>query len=411
MIIRAYKPETDFPAVQRLWEEIAWIKRNEKDQAQILETFLRQSTNLVAELNGEAECLVSTCDGSIKHLETTLPMQIVAAVTTSLVARKQGLASRTTAKAIADGAEKGLPVSALGMFEQGYYTRLGFGNGPYEQKVRFNPALLDVDADFPVPVRLSEVDFKEMHEAMMQRWRSHGSVQVIPADHFHAELHWTEEPVGLGFRNDQGELTHFLWGHNKGEYGPLRISALAYRNRQQLLQLLALIKSLGNQLYVVRLIETQHMQMQDLLKEPFRSINKTEGNTYAEYIRSEAWWQLRINDLAACLQATRLPARPTLSFNLKVEDPISQYLDDGHGWQGIAGDYTVHLGEECEANPGHRSGLPLLHANASGISRLWMGCASANRLATSGEISAEQSLLDALDTTLSLPKPHPGWEF
>ncbi len=411
MIIRTYNPESDFESILRLWEEIAWVEREESKQSKILETFLSGSQNLVAELNGEAECLVSCCAGSIKHLETTVPIQIVAAVTTSLVARKHSLASRTTARAIADGAEQGQAASILGMFEQGYYTRLGFGNGSYEHKVRFNPALLNVDVDFPVPIRLGEKDYQDMHQAMMNRWRSHGSVQVAPSAHFLAEMLWTKEPVGLGFRNDQNELTHFIWAHNSGENGPFRISAMAYQNREQLLELLALIKSLGNQLYLVRLEETQHMQMQDLLLEPFRSINKTEGNSYAESIRAEASWQIRINDLKSCFAATQLPGRQTLSFNLSVEEPISRYLDKDCKWQGIGGEYTVHLGEQCLAEDGHSAGLPLLTANTSGISRLWIGAASANKLASSGEISAEQSLLDAIDSCLSLPLPVPGWEF
>lgn len=411
MIIRPYQAEKDFASVRRIWEEIAWIDSDEQDHVRALESFLGLSSNLVAELNGEAECLVSACEGSICHLEQTLPMQIIAAVTTSLVARKHKLASRTTAQAIAEGAEAGLPISVLGMFEQGYYTRLGFGNGPYEKTARFNPALLNIDAALPVPVRLYEKDFKDMHHAMMNRWRSHGSVQVMPAGHLHAELFWTEKPVGLGFRNDDGELTHFIWGSNKDENGPFKISTMAYQNRQQLLELLALIKSLGNQLYVVQLTETQHVQIQDLLLEPFRSFNKTQGSKFQEEIKAEAWWQLRINDLKSCLASTRLPGRNELSFNLTVDEPITRFLDKNRSWQGIGGDYTIRLGEECEAADGHRAGLPLLKASTNGISRLWLGAASANRLATGGEIAGEQSLLDALDQSLSLPHPHPGWEF
>lgn len=91
-----------------------------------------------------------------------------------------------------------------------------------------------------------------------------------------------------------------------------------------------------------------------------------------------------------------------------MNEPIARYLDRNREWQGIGGEYTIHLGEDCAASSGHTTGLPLMSCNTSGISRLWIRAASANKLATSGEISAEQSLLD---TTLSLPEPHPGWEF
>lgn len=411
MSIRPYRNETDFDAVRRLWEEIAWLDRDEDDHVEGLKHFLGSSENLVAEINGEAECLVARCAGTIRHLDSDLSMCVIAAVTTSLIARKQGFASRLTAKAIAEGAEAGMATAALGMFDQGYYTRLGFGNGSYEHIVRFNPANLTIDVDCDVPVRLTKDDAADMHQALMDRWRSHGSVQVLPVGHLLAELEWTENPIGLGFRNSAGKLTHFIWGTNKDENGPFEIRAMAYENREQLLELMALIKSLGNQLYLVRLTETQQLQMQDLLEEPFRSQNKTEGGNYPESIITEAFWQLRINDLHTCLAATHLAHRPTLSFNLSIEDPITRYLDENQSWRGIGGEYTVHLGEECVATEGFSDGLSTLKASTQGLSRLWIGAASANRLATTGEIIGEQSLLDQLEETISLPTPRPGWEF
>ena len=411
MSIRPYNAEKDFDAVRRLWEEIAWIDRDDEDDAKCLEVFLNSSNNLVAELNGEAECLVSSCEGSICHLQQDVSLNIISAVTTSLIARKQGFASRATAKAIATAAENGMKTSALGMFEQGYYTRLGFGNGSYEQVAKFNPAILNIATEFGVPVRLNKDNAAEMHEAMLNRWRGHGGVQVSPVGHFEAELGWTDDPLGLGFRDQAGKLSHFIWGSNKGENGPLKITAMAYQDRQGLLELLALIKSLGNQLLSVRLREPQHVQIQDLLDEPFRSQNRSEGGKYADSIRSEAWWQLRINDLVSCIGATHLPATPTLSFNLQVDDPISSFLDENQSWRGIGGDYTVHLSEQSQATLGHSPELPLLQATCSGISRLWIGAASANKLASSGELRAEQSLLDCLEETLSLPTPRTGWDF
>ena len=83
----------------------------------------------------------------------------------------------------------------------------------------------------------------------------------------------------------------------------------------------------------------------------------------------------------------------------------------GQAWQGIGGEYTVHLGENSEAKNGQSKGLTTLHATTNGISRLWLGSASANKLATGSEISAPQDLLDKLDATLALPLPLADWEF
>ncbi|MEE2992431.1 MAG: hypothetical protein VX603_04565 [Gemmatimonadota bacterium] len=43
---------------------------------------------------------------------------------------------------------EGAEICVLSMFEQGFYDRLGFGTGPYEHKVRFDPAELMIDVLF-----------------------------------------------------------------------------------------------------------------------------------------------------------------------------------------------------------------------------------------------------------------------
>lgn len=79
--------------------------------------------------------------GNILHLQDEISTGIVSAVTSSLIARKQGLASRLTAKIVAEDAES-----------------------------------------------------------------------------------------GLGYRDDLGELTHFVWGERKEESGPYKVGYLAYRD-------------------------------------------------------------------------------------------------------------------------------------------------------------------------------------
>jgi hypothetical protein len=61
----------------------------------------------------------------------------------------------------------------------------------------------------------------------MQRWRGHGGTQLASVKHVEAEMGWTEEPLGLGYRDEDGKLTHFVWGRCNGEYGPFHIHALA----------------------------------------------------------------------------------------------------------------------------------------------------------------------------------------
>lgn len=411
MRIRTCDPAEDREALLRLWREIGWIERDDRDDAEALGHFLAAGRALVAEIDGAPECLACTCDGALSHLGRDVPLSIVSAVTTSLIARKRGCASRVTARAVADDALAGRPLAVLGMFEQGYYSRLGFGNGPYGHIARFSPERLTVTRRAGVAERLSKKDYRDVHQALTARQRGHGGVLVSPPEHVLAEMVWTEKPMGLGYRDGGGALSHFVWGSLKDEQGPFEISAMAWRGREQLLELLALLKGLGDQILLVEMHEPAQLQLQDLLAAPFRGWSRTEGGRYAEHIRAEAYWQARINDVPACLAATRLPGRPPLDFNLRLDDPIRPFLDPEHGWRGAGGDYTIRLGERCAAETGHAAGLPLLEAAVGGFTRLWLGAASANAIAGAGEIDGEQSLLDRLERTLSLPRPVVGWEF
>lgn len=411
MTYRPYNPKTDKAACHRIWRETGWIDYDDKDDEKHLNSFLASSNVLVAEIAGTAECLVAATKGSIRHLNSDIPLNIIAAVTTSHIARKQGFASDLTARAIAAAADEGAAASALGMFEQGFYSRLGFGTGPYEHFIAFEPARIKTKLKARVPVRLGVKDYKDCHQALMNRWRGHGSVQVFTPKHFKAEMGWTEQGFGLGYRDNGKQLSHFIWGESKGEHGPYRITAIAYQSRQQLLELMALIKGLGDQVFTVEMIEPSYVQLQDLIDSPFKGQYRSENSEFEEHNSAEAFWQVRINDLAGCISQTSLTARPPLSFNLVLNDPIAQYLDKSHGWQGISGEYTVHLGQSSEAKQGLQKNLPTLTASVGAFSRLWLGAASANAIATADELEASQTLLNQLDETLCLPLPKVGWEF
>ncbi len=141
MAFRAYDPERDKDAAHRIWRETGWI---EESEVASMDVFVEACRAMVAEVNGEAECLVLSTTGEMCYLEERLAFACVMGVTTSRVARKQGLASRLTAQLIAAGAVDGAQVTGLGMFEQGFYNQLGMGTGSYELWAGFDPARLRV---------------------------------------------------------------------------------------------------------------------------------------------------------------------------------------------------------------------------------------------------------------------------
>ncbi len=408
---RAYDPERDGDAAFRIWQEVGWVEDDEKKR-EAFDLFVGASRALVAEIAGAAECLALSMPGSLRHLDKSLPFSAVTGVTTSRVARKQGLAGRLTAQLIAEDAAAGALVAGLGIFEQGFYDRLGFGSGGYEHWLAFDPAQLKVNVEHRVPRRITPDDWRAVHASRRARLRGHGAVNLDPEAFTQAEMMWTEKGFGLGYFDDpNGELTHHLWmrGGDK-EHGPYSVWWFSYQTGEHFLELLSLLKSLGDQVRLVWMQEPPSIQMQDFLKQPFRFRQLTEKSKYEQRMNATAYWQMRINDLPACLAKTHLRG-DTVRFNLTLADPIERFLESDAPWRGVAGEYVVTLGPESHAVPGNNPALPTLTASVNAFTRLWLGVRPATGLAITDTLSGPPSLLKDLDEALRLPPPKQDWDF
>ena len=409
MDYREYDPEKDKDAAHRIWRETGWIESDESETA--MDLFLSGARALVADIDGEPECLVASQRGDMRYLDQEVRLGIVSAVTTSRIARKQGYAGRLTAQLIARQVDEGAAVSALGMFEQGFYNRLGFGTGSYEHIVRFDPATLRVPGMKRPPKRLSADNVEAMYAARLNRYRTHGGCNVYPVESFRGELTWSKANFGLGYYEDDGQtLSHYLWAGSKGENGPYRIDTLVYNTPEQFLELMAVIKSLGDQVHAVRMHEPAHIQLQDLIVAPFRQYHISEKSDYSADNQAYAYWQMRICDLAACLAVTHLCGEP-VRFNLSLRDPIDAYLDAAEPWRGVGGDYIVTLGPDSAAQPGSDPNLPTMHASVNAFTRMWLGVRPATGLAITDDLEGPAELLADLDKVLCLPVPHTDWDF
>ena len=406
MDIRPFDPKEDIRAVERIWYECGWVE--DENQAAFVKDFLSVGNCIVGCLDGTPECQVHTVPGTIYHLDQPLELCAVTAVTTSRIARKQGFARVMTAQQLAAGAEAGAEVAALGMFDQGFYDQVGFGTGAYEHTIRFDPTTLKVDVPFRVPARLSKDNWADVHGAMVERMKHHGAVVLNPPIIMKGELGWHENGFGLGYY-DGKKLASFFWAEAKDENGPYEISFMAYRDVDELMELLALIKSLGDQVSSFVLQEPAHIQLQTLLKQPFRNRRNTRGSTFENVHRSAAWWQLRLLDVGACLDRFSWPGE-SFEFNLVLSDPAAEFLK-GDGWQGIGGEYVVRIGERSGAQPGSRTGLPSLTASVNTFTRLFFGIASATEQLVAPDFAAPDELVHQLDAAFCLPRMSTSWDF
>lgn len=403
---RPYDPTRDREACIRIWREVGWLETGHEADFPA-----RLGHALVALIDDQPECLVIASPGELTHGTTNLPLALVAGVTTSRIARKQRLASRLTARLVAEEAAAGAPVAALGMFEQGFYDRLGFGSAAYDDDFRFDPALLAVEVPERVPVRLTKDDYAELHAAMLGARRPHGTVRLLPVEFTRAELNFDHDGWGLGFRDAPGDrLSHFFWCSKlNGENGPLSISMMAYRTGAEFRELLGVVRGLADQVRSVRLREPGGVQLQDLFQQPFRNAGVRSGSPHSMDHHAFAWWQLRICDVKRCLD--HLSVAGEQDFNLTVTDPITDFLDETSPWPGAAGEFTVKLGPQTVVSDGHTAGRPELTCSINALSRWWFGVQPASGLAITDDFSAPTALLTALDRLVCLPVPKAGMGF
>jgi predicted acetyltransferase len=409
MKFRYYDPKKDLPAITRIWQEAGWIEKDEQEE-KALSHAVEGGKVLVADIRKEAECMVQTLEGSIRYGREDLPLSVLAAVLTSLVGRKEGLAGKLTATAIAEAVESGAALAGLGMFEQGFYNRLGFGTGTYEKYIAFDPSTLNVPTKTKAPFRIAKEEWQKVHEKRLKRYRVHGSCNIFDPSFTRFDMEIKKEGFGLGFYDEKGDISHHFFGKKKGEYGPLKIYWMNFRSYPQLLELLSLIKSFSDQVCLVEMVEPAGVQLQDLLVKPFRYRRITEKSDFQSSMDAVAFWQMRVCDLKRCVEALTLK-NGALSFHLTLTDPIESFLTGRDGWKGVAGEYTVHLGESSSVEAGRKGELPHLRASVNSFTRLWLGVLSARVLSVFGDLKGPAELIDEIDEALLLPQPHTDWLF
>ena len=408
LIIRKVNNKTDQKFIYQIWHEVGWI---EPEKFDILQNWINNSRGLVAELNNRPECYVSSIHGNLKYQNTLLPFSCISGVTTSLIARKQNLAGKTTAQKIAEDVQSGATICGLGMFEQGYYNQLGFGTGTYEYFIHFSPSTLNIDIPFQVPERLSKNDLKDIQLNRENRLRKHGSC-VLPKVITNFDVKYSKKRFGFGYRNKNGVLTHHIWLDGLGtDSGPINVIWMAYQNHNQMLELLALLRSFGDQIKLIKMLEPPGVYLQDFLNKPFYNRSISQNSIYMNQNKALSFWQMRISDLFKCIEVVSLPISK-FSFNLKLIDPIEKFISKKYEWNGIAGNYIITIGSNSNCKIGQKPKLETLETTVNGFTRMWLGILPASIIKLSEKFSANKNLIQKLDYAFSsLPKPQPDWDF
>ena len=81
MDIERYDSERDREAGRRIWREVGWLPTDDKKWNEVADLYVNAGRALVAKIDGEAECLVTSHPGTITMLDTALSFQAVTSVT------------------------------------------------------------------------------------------------------------------------------------------------------------------------------------------------------------------------------------------------------------------------------------------------------------------------------------------
>lgn len=408
MDYRPYDPARDDEALARMVREVGWL---EGGREEAWEQYVLCGRARVVMMDDCAECVVSSAPGTMQYLGQELPFACLTSVMTSRVARKQGLAQAAVARLLGEAVGDGALVAGLGMFEQGFYNRLGFGTGAYHHAVSFDPANVRAHTARRPPRRVTAEDYEAAHAARLARRRTHGSCNLTPSD-----VTWFEmghaDGFGLGyFDGPDGELTHYLWCSGQGEHGPYNVRWSVFRSREEFLELMGVLRMLGDQVRLVRMHEPPGIQLQDMVTHPLRERIARQGSRFEAGVRSGAYYQFRVLNLPRCVAATSLPGADTVRFSLELADPIEGLLPPEGRWRGVGGEYVVALGPESSAKRGSRRKLPVLRTTVNAFTRLWLGVRPATGLSFTDELVGPPELLAQLDDVLRLPTPIPDWDF
>jgi predicted acetyltransferase len=391
--------------------ETGWFdQENIEKNRNIIDEYFTSGRTLVSVVEGSAESLAVSMPGTFRYVHEDIDLCAITLVATSRVARKQGHASNLIVESLAAAAEQGALIAGLGVFEQGFYERFGFGVGPYEHYVSFNPESLKIQKKLRPPQRLAVQDYKAVHASRLSRMKGHGSCSLIPDISSRLEMLYITGGFGLGYYNESNKLTHHIWMRIKGEQGPAEVWWMSYQTYDQFLELMALIQSLSDQVFSVEMNEPPGIQFQDLLQKPFTHRETTKQSRFANYMEASAYWQLRILNLPGCMAKTHLQGKP-VSFNLELHDPVMRFIDPDSHWQGVEGRFVVRLGKTCSAEAGHRKDLPTLNASVGAFTRLWLGVGSARGLSATDMLDGPEELLLALEHAILLPTPKTDWDF
>ena len=270
--------------------------------------------------SGHAISVVIDMPGWFRYQERLLPLHAVTGVATMMHARRGGAAGRLLARALHRAHDEGAVVSALGAFDQGYYNRLGYGNGCNDVVAWFDPAALNVAEPTLNVVSLGAGDASRMHAARVRRYQWHGACSITP-DGFTsgAVASCGNRGFGLGIEED-GALRAHLFGARDCEDGETKVTLywVCADAPHYLVELFGALKRLADQIEEARMVSPPYFCLQDMVRRPLRK-NMHIGTPQGDAL----FWQLRILDVRRAIEAVSLSAREPVVFNMTLSDPLA----------------------------------------------------------------------------------------
>ena len=400
----------DYAQVAALHKDAGWnLELDGFDEG--LRFHVPDCTVRVAADDERVHSAVLGAEGQFRYLDRTLRLSAITGVLTASWARRRGYAGRLLAELLEEEQQRGAVVASLGVFDQGFYNRYGFGNMGRDPVLVLNPSAIRVPRKVSGAlgaagtriVPISHRDDDEVYAAHIRRYTGHGACTIVKRGFIQGFLRYAgEQSFGLGIAVGDRLVAHFFGRRVSEEH--VDLFWLCADTQEYYIQLLALLRTLSDQLTQVKIVMPPDVMVYDFLERPLQW-----GVVHRHSFDDLLFWQLRVLDVVRAVEAVSIPLASPLRFVAEISDPIVAHSPSG--WRGCAGEYTMSIGLESRCVRGAEVGLSRVRMSIGAFSRFWSGAASARALACSDEFAAEDALLERLTREYCVPRPRRDCDF
>ena len=295
--------------------------------------------------------------------------------------RRRGLTRELLHGSLERSRSDGVSLSALWPFKRSFYAQYGWATGTRAVEHTLEPSVLSFapDHDHGEFVSLDGDDWERAaavhdvhgadYELTMNRTEQWWRKRLFQG--------WEDDPYAYGFERDGGLAAYLTFSFESGDDGKtLQVRDWSYVDHDARLAVFRFLADHDSQVDDVRLWTAADEDVLDMLP----NTNDAEAELHLCPM-------VRLVDVADALEALSYPDEADCNLTLGVTDPLADWNDEVLDLQVTDGSATVEAAPTADADA---------ELGVGALSQLAVGYRSANRLATVGDVDADDGTVAAL---------------